>query len=151
MALRISLLSVRSGGAHSNATETLVEDYLHRCGRALPATARVLRTEVALLDVVREERQGGAAAFWIADLGGKILDTEQFAERIRNARDSGLRHLLLAIGPADGWSAEARAAAELRLSLSAMTMPHELARLLLAEQIYRAATILQGHPYHLGH
>ncbi len=79
------------------------------------------------------------------------MTTEQFAERVRLTRDGGLRHLLLAIGPADGWSAAARKAADLRLSLGAMTLPHELAALVLAEQIYRVSTILQGHPYHLGH
>ena len=58
---------------------------------------------------------------------------------------------VLAIGPANGWAAAARDAADMRLSLGAMTLPHELAALVLAEQVYRASTILQGHPYHLGH
>jgi len=55
------------------------------------------------------------------------------------------------VGPADGWSAEARNRAQLLLSLGAMTLPHELARVVLAEQVYRACTILAGHPYHSGH
>jgi len=59
--------------------------------------------------------------------------------------------VLFAVGPADGWSAEARNRAQLLLSLGAMTLPHELARVVLAEQVYRACTILAGHPYHSGH
>ncbi len=103
------------------------------------------------LEWVARERATGACAFWIGDLAGQTLTTDQFAERVRSLRDNGTRHLILGIGPADGWSASARAAAGLRLSLSAMTLPHELAALVLAEQIYRVSTILQGHPYHLGH
>ncbi len=100
---------------------------------------------------VQAERKCGSTAAWIADLNGQAYTSEQFAEQIRRLRDAGVRHLILAVGPADGWSAEARAAADVRLSLGAMTLPHELAALVLAEQIYRASTILQGHPYHRGH
>ncbi len=66
-------------------------------------------------------------------------------------RDNGTQTLVLAIGPADGWSDGARARASLLLSFGAITLPHELARAVLAEQIYRALTILAGHPYHCGH
>ena len=59
--------------------------------------------------------------------------------------------MILAIGPADGWSPKAIQDSDLRLSFGPMTLPHALARLVLAEQVYRAATILGGHPYHLGH
>jgi 23S rRNA (pseudouridine1915-N3)-methyltransferase len=58
---------------------------------------------------------------------------------------------VLAIGPADGWSDAARARAGLLLSFGSITLPHQLARVVLAEQIYRALTILAGHPYHSGH
>ena len=59
--------------------------------------------------------------------------------------------LLFAIGGSDGFSEEARRHAGLMLSLGKMTLPHELARVILAEQLYRAFTILKNHPYHLGH
>ena len=131
--------------------ESAAADYLARCGSAFAAESRVLKTEAAALAAVAEERRRGATAFWIADPGGQALSTEQLAERIRTARDGGLRQLIVAIGPADGWSAAARQAADLRLSLGPMTLPHELAALVLAEQVYRVSTILQGHPYHLGH
>lgn len=128
-----------------------MDDYLRRCERTFAADCQVFRTEEALLSAAAGKRKQGAAALWIADLGGRTLTTDEFAERVRQVRDGGLRQLMLAIGPANGWSSAARAAAELRLSLGAMTLPHELAALVLAEQIYRVSTILQGHPYHLGH
>jgi len=58
---------------------------------------------------------------------------------------------LFAVGPADGWSEEARSQARLLLSLGPMTLAHALARLVMAEQLYRTFTILTGHPYHKGH
>lgn len=151
MALQLVLLSIRPAAAHHAALEAIAQDYLQRCGRTLPSSSRVFKTEAALLDFIAEEKRAGAANFWIADLGGKSLDSIAFAERIREARDNGIRRLLLAIGPANGWSDAGRKAADLRLSLGAMTLPHELAWLVLSEQVYRASTILQGHPYHLGH
>jgi 23S rRNA (pseudouridine1915-N3)-methyltransferase len=66
-------------------------------------------------------------------------------------RDSGQQMIVFAIGPASGWSDRARRQAQMLLSMGPMTLPHELARLLLTEQIYRAFTILSGHPYHTGH
>ena len=62
-----------------------------------------------------------------------------------------MQHIVFAIGPADGWSNAARERAQLVLSLGPMTLAHSLARLVMAEQIYRAYAILTGHPYHAGH
>ena len=58
---------------------------------------------------------------------------------------------MFAVGPADGWSEPSRARAAFTLSLGRMTLAHELARVVLLEQVYRAFTILKGHPYHTGH
>ncbi len=151
MSLKVNLLAIRPPRARLSVLEKAAADYLARCGPSFAAEGRVMKTEAALLAAVADERRRGAMAFWIADPGGQVLTTEQFSARIQGARDGGLRQLILGIGPADGWSAAARAAAELRLSLGAMTLPHELAALVLAEQVYRVSTILQGHPYHLGH
>ncbi len=76
---------------------------------------------------------------------GSCLDSLTFAERLRG---SGSDRLAFVIGGADGLTAALKAQAQWRLSLSPMTFPHELARLLLLEQLYRAHTILQGGPYH---
>src|SRR5579859_2484246 len=87
----------------------------------------------------------------LLDSRGKLFSSEEFAAWIGRQRDGGTQHLIFAIGPADGWSAAARERADLLLSFGPMTFPHELARVMLAEQLYRAFTILAGHPYHSGH
>ena len=150
--MQIALLSVRKG--RSGTTDDLVSEYLQRLQAPWQGSTRVYRSEAALLEGVRQERQAGAAAIWFLDARGKAFTSEQWAAELQSARERGSRKLLAAVGPADGWSAEAVAFAHANgtlLSLGPMTLPHELARLVLAEQLYRATTILAGHPYHLGH
>ena len=151
MGFRISLLTVRPGGSQTGPAEQFLQNYLRRCGPALAAELRTFRSAPALLQGAAEARKRDAAVLWLADTSGLSISSEQFAARIRQTRDGGHRHLLVAVGPANGWTDADRAQADLRLSLGPMTLPHELAALVLAEQIYRAGTILQGHPYHLGH
>lgn len=82
------------------------------------------------------------------DRTGKAMTSEAFAARLAKFRDEGTRALAFIIGGADGMGEEALKQADLTLSLGAMTLPHGLARIVLAEQLYRATTILSGHPYH---
>ncbi len=82
------------------------------------------------------------------DESGKNLDSRAFAGRLSGWRDDGVAALVFAIGGADGLGPALLETARLRLALGAMTWPHQLVRLMLAEQIYRAVTILSGHPYH---
>jgi 23S rRNA (pseudouridine1915-N3)-methyltransferase len=82
------------------------------------------------------------------DAGGESLSSEAFARRLAGWRDSGVGTLAFVIGGADGLDAALLRESTARLSLGAMTWPHLLVRVMLAEQLYRAATILQGHPYH---
>lgn len=84
------------------------------------------------------------------DRAGTQLSSEGFAVRLGKFRDSGTDGLAFVIGGADGLGGEVLAKADMRLSLGAMTLPHGLARIVLAEQLYRAETILAGHPYHRG-
>jgi 23S rRNA (pseudouridine1915-N3)-methyltransferase len=79
---------------------------------------------------------------------GKSLSSEAFARLLAKHRDDGTQGLAFLVGGADGLGEQALAKAELMLSLSSMTLPHGLARIVLAEQIYRAVTIIAGHPYH---
>lgn len=79
---------------------------------------------------------------------GRALDSAAFAAFLRTSREEAHPRMAFLIGGADGHGAEALAAARLQLSLGAMTLPHGLARVVLLEQIYRAMTILAGHPYH---
>ena len=87
-----------------------------------------------------------AASKVVLDPVGRLMDSRQFTELISKAEISA-RDIVFLIGGADGLSPEWRDKADLAISLSPLTMPHELARVVLAEQIYRAFTTLRGHPY----
>jgi 23S rRNA (pseudouridine1915-N3)-methyltransferase len=82
------------------------------------------------------------------DPGGTELASEAFAGILAKFRDGGAPGTVFFVGGADGLGLTALFKADLALSLGKMTLPHGLARIVLAEQIYRAATILAGHPYH---
>jgi 23S rRNA (pseudouridine1915-N3)-methyltransferase len=87
----------------------------------------------------------------LLDSRGRQMSSEAFAGWLGKRRDEGSKQIVFAIGPANGWSDAARERAHLLLSLGPMTLAHALARLVMAEQLYRAFTILTGHPYHAGH
>lgn len=82
------------------------------------------------------------------DERGRQLGSETFASRIATARDSGTGHASLIIGGADGLSEEIRDKADITLAFGALTIPHQIVRALVLEQLYRAMTIISGHPYH---
>jgi 23S rRNA (pseudouridine1915-N3)-methyltransferase len=82
------------------------------------------------------------------DGAGKAMTSEALAKWLAAKRDGGVRTLAFMIGGPDGHGPAALEAADLKLSLGPMTLPHGLARIVLAEQLYRAATIIAGHPYH---
>jgi 23S rRNA (pseudouridine1915-N3)-methyltransferase len=82
------------------------------------------------------------------DEGGKSFGSRAFSERLARWRDTGTSDLTLAIGSADGHGAALLEKASLSLAFGPMTWPHQLVRVMLAEQLYRAVTILSGHPYH---
>lgn len=96
--------------------------------------------------VVEALEQGGVLV--LLDERGKTMASEAFAATIARFRDDGKRQLLLAIGGPDGHDAALRDRADQVLALGAMTWPHQIVRILVAEQLYRATTILAGHPYH---
>jgi 23S rRNA (pseudouridine1915-N3)-methyltransferase len=111
--------------------------------RAGDALRRKEEEAAALLRPVRD------ADFIVAlDARGKALTSEAFAALLAARRDRGTRTLGFLIGGPDGLADAARHAAQMEVSLGAITLPHGLARVILAEQLYRAATILSGHPYH---
>jgi 23S rRNA (pseudouridine1915-N3)-methyltransferase len=136
--------------------DSLTRLYLDRIAPYYPIQSEAFPTESAFLAWLAQPRQSGKAARLPAipvllDSRGKPLSSPEFANWLGARRDQGAQHIVLAIGPADGWSQPAREAATLLLSFGPITMAHELARLVLAEQLYRACTILAGHPYHSGH
>lgn len=93
------------------------------------------------------ERIGELARAVVCDPGGRALDSVQFSAWLQAERESG-RDFAFVIGGAHGLSDELRDGARMRLSLAPWTLPHDLARLVLAEQLYRAGTIVRGEPYH---
>lgn len=90
----------------------------------------------------------GATARLLLDEHGKSLSSAEFATLLRRLRDSGESEVAFLIGGADGHGEAARNTATHVISLGRMTLPHGLARIVLAEQLYRATTIISGHPYH---
>ena len=94
------------------------------------------------------EKAATADAVIALDERGKDLDSRAFAKVLQGFADNGRGQVAILIGGADGLDDETRALADLRLSLGRLTWPHLMVRVLIAEQLYRAETILRGHPYH---
>jgi len=134
-----------------SAADTLTEDYVARSSRYISCATQFHDSEIALLTWLERLVARTVPILILLDSRGKQLSSEDFAEHLIRLRDSGTQSVILAVGPPDGWSPLARARADLLLSFGLITLPHDLARLVLAEQIYRALTILARHPYHSGH
>jgi 23S rRNA (pseudouridine1915-N3)-methyltransferase len=128
----------------------LTEEYVKRIGRYVPVEAVILRDEANLLAKFAS-KGSEKSTLVLMDSRGKEFSSEQFAKFLGDYQDRNPLPLVFAIGGADGFSTEARSAAQHVISLGKMTLPHELARIVLIEQVYRAFTILTGHPYHSGH
>ncbi len=143
MKLRIAWI----GKTREPAIQSLTDEYLKRLSRYVDGQGLALKDESALLKLCAGAKQ----TLVLLDSRGKQLSSEEFAEFLRNHQDRNPLPLLFAVGPANGFSKETQQEAKLLLSLGKMTLAHELARVVLLEQLYRALTILKGHPYHLGH
>jgi 23S rRNA (pseudouridine1915-N3)-methyltransferase len=138
------------GKTKESAIQALTDDYLKRISRYAEVAGIALKDEAAVLALARGERQKERHKLVLLDSRGKQLSSEELAEFLEREQGQALP-LLFAVGGADGFSEEARRQAGFVLSLGRMTLPHELARVVLLEQLYRAWTILKNHPYHLGH
>jgi len=134
---------VMLGKTRRDETRALLEDYVRRIGRYAEVQVTELRDAAAW----RKRKLDPHSAIVLLDASGKQFSSAQFAKWIGEQRDAGLRELVFLCGDADGFPGELRATARFKISLSTLTMPHEFARVLLAEQIYRAFAILSGHPY----
>jgi 23S rRNA (pseudouridine1915-N3)-methyltransferase len=121
-----------------------IGDYVKRISRSCPIETVEVRDAVAALKRLDANR---AAASVLLDAGGKVYDSNAFAKWLGEQRDRGIREVIFLCGDADGFSDSLRERVRQKLSLSAMTYSHELARVMLAEQIYRAFAILSGSPY----
>ena len=139
------------GKSREPAISSLTSEYLKRLGRYVTVDSQELPSESALLKQIEKSASRTAPVLVLLDSRGQQLSSEELAQFLDQHQMRGTQSLLFAVGPADGFSDQARKAASMCLSLSKMTLAHELARVVLLEQLYRAFTILKGHPYHRGH
>jgi 23S rRNA (pseudouridine1915-N3)-methyltransferase len=145
------------GKARNAALGEAIRDYETRAARYWPLDVHEVREERATgipVDKVKEreaarlsEKVPERAQMVACELGGKSLSSEQFAELLQTAREQD-RDLAFLIGGAFGLSPSVAKKSTMRISLAPWTLPHEIARLVLVEQIYRAGTIVRGEPYH---
>lgn len=119
-------------------------DYVKRISRSCESEIVEARDAAAVLKRLDTNR---AAVSVLLDVGGKVHDSTAFAKWLAEQRDRGIREVIFVCGDADGFPDSLRERVKQKLSLSAMTYSHELARVMLAEQIYRAFAILSGSPY----
>jgi 23S rRNA (pseudouridine1915-N3)-methyltransferase len=144
------------GKTKEPAIEALTREYLQRIARYAEVAGTALKDEARVLSLASGTGQKNnnnnkdRHKLVLLDSQGKQLSSEELAEFLEREQLNALP-LLFAIGGSDGFSDEARRLTGFTLSLGKMTLPHELARVVLLEQLYRAFTILKNHPYHLGH
>ena len=139
------------GKTKDPAIQSLTAEYIKRLSAYAQLEPLAVNSEAALLKLVARTANRAASTLVLLDSRGQQFTSEEFARFLDDQQNRNPQPLLFAVGPADGFSAEARKTASSLLSLGKMTLPHELARVVLLEQLYRAFTILKGHPYHLGH
>ena len=155
MSARPVKIKVAWVGKTKEATiQSLTDEYLKRIAHYAEVQGVAARDEAAILALSSGVRQGGGRSekhkLVLLDSRGKQYSSEELAAMLEREQLNAIP-LLFAIGGSDGFSDDARRQAAIVLSLGRMTLPHELARVVLVEQIYRAFTILKNHPYHLGH
>jgi len=148
------LLIAAVGRLRAGPLRDLYDDYVGRL--PWPADLREFEAKPGRSAAERQRREADmilgalptSAVLVALDPRGWALTSEDFAARIGQWRDSGTATLAFAIGGADGFDDRVRAAARLVLSFGSLTWPHLLVRVMLAEQLFRASSILAGHPYH---
>ena len=140
--MKIRLLML--GKTRRAQLRAVIDDYVKRVSRHSPIEVTEVRDGEAALKKLDADR---AATAILLDALGKNLDSNAFAKWLGELRDRGTRELIFVCGDADGFPAALRERVLQKISLSAMTYSHELARAMLAEQLYRAFAILSGSPY----
>jgi len=133
------------GKTRREEMRALLDDYVRRIGRYAEIEITELREDASAAR--RKLKIEPGATVVLLDAAGKQFTSQQFAQWLGGLRDGGVRELDFLCGGAEGFPAEIRRRASQSLSLSTLTMPYEFARVVLAEQIYRAFAILAGHPY----
>lgn len=135
------------GKTKSAAIRELTDEYIGRLKHQGDVEGLELQSEASLLKL----KEKSPHTLVLLDQRGRQMSSEEMAEMLEAHQVRGTHTLVFAVGPADGFSQEARHLADFVLSLGKMTLAHELARVVLLEQLYRGFTILKKHPYHLAH
>lgn len=146
----LAIISPRRTGPSGPPAE-LLQLYLERAARFTPCALQVFPNEDKFRYSLANSPTRTRPTLLLADSRGQQLTSEDLASILGTSQDTGTQQLILAIGPADGWSTAALAVATRTIAFGRITLPHELAAVIAAEQLYRALTILAGHPYHSGH
>jgi 23S rRNA (pseudouridine1915-N3)-methyltransferase len=141
MKIRLVML----GKTRRGEIRALLDDYVSRISHFAEIEASELREGSPA--ALRKLKIDPGATSVLLDAGGKQFTSQQFARWLGDLRDRGTREVVFLCGDAEGFPTKLRANAKQKISLSMLTMPHEFARVVLAEQIYRAFAILAGHPY----
>ncbi len=123
----------------------LLEDYAQRLRRFTELDIHEVREDSPA--ALRKIAMAAGATIVLLDAGGKHMDSPKFAAWLGACRDRGVREIIFLCGSAQGFPRAITDSATIRISLSPLTFSHELARVMLAEQLYRAFAILAGHPY----
>ncbi|HEY2544895.1 MAG TPA: 23S rRNA (pseudouridine(1915)-N(3))-methyltransferase RlmH [Candidatus Acidoferrum sp.] len=140
--MKIRLLML--GKTRRTELRAVIDDYVKRIGRHSQIEITEVRDGDAAIKNLDADR---AATAVLLDAAGKSLSSEAFAKWLGDLRDRGTRELIFVCGDADGSPSALRERVRQNISLGAMTYSHELARAMLAEQLYRAFAILSGSPY----
>ncbi|HLW42960.1 MAG TPA: 23S rRNA (pseudouridine(1915)-N(3))-methyltransferase RlmH [Candidatus Acidoferrales bacterium] len=141
MKIRLIML----GRTRRAEVRALVDDYLARIRHY--AEIEIIELREATHSALRKLKLDTSATIVLLDAAGKQFTSAEFARWLGELRDRGAREVVFLCGDAAGFPESLQRAAKQKLSLSTLTMPHEFARVVLAEQIYRAFAILAGHPY----
>jgi 23S rRNA (pseudouridine1915-N3)-methyltransferase len=141
--MKIRLLML--GKTRREEARTLINDYIARIRHYADVEVTELRD--AGPAALRKLKLDSGATIILLDAAGKQSTSQQFAKWLGDLRGRGTRELVFLCGDAEGFPDDLRSAAKHKISLSTLTMPHEFARVVLTEQIYRAFAILAGHPY----
>ena len=150
MKLRVAWITPKSRSKEP-AYDTLTREYMSRIAKYQSIEGSDLPSEAALLKLLERSSGRTIPVLVMLDSRGKQMSSEELASYIESQLSADVQQMIFAIGPADGFSEATRTRASRLLSLGKMTLPHELARVVLLEQVYRAFTILRKHPYHCGH
>jgi 23S rRNA (pseudouridine1915-N3)-methyltransferase len=151
MNIYLGAITARGGRSKASAAATLVAEYIERASRYASVESIHFPDEESMFGWLEREKGRTGCFLVLLDSSGRQLSSDEMASFLTKLRDTGQQRILLAIGPASGWSEASRKRANLLLSFGRITLPHELAAVVLAEQVYRALTITAGHPYHCGH